>query len=90
MDKLLSFLFASSLLIGCYLQPSDGVFLPVAFLLLPGLSLIWFGADIASWAGPTHKKIIKTPLASTYLKLSGWILLLLLPLIPWGAYYLRD
>lgn len=90
MDKVLSFLFALLLLVACYLQPTTGVFLPVALLMLPGLALVWFGTEIGSWAGPTGRRLLRTPLAPTYVKLTGWAMLFLLPLIPWSAYYLRD
>lgn len=84
MEKVLSFLVAGAILIGCYLQPFEGVFLPVALLLLVPLALIWFGGEVGSWAGPSGKRWLGTTRPTLHVKIVGWVLLALLPLVPLG------
>lgn len=78
-EKVLSLLLCFVYLVGSYLYADAGTILFVAAGLIVPLVGIWFSEELASFLGPSGRRMLRGPSPTIFVKLAGWLLLLLLP-----------
>lgn len=81
MDKALSLLVAFVSLIGSYLWGVPGSMIPVALSVSLAILLIWFAQEVGAWAGPTGKSLLNVRFPSRIVRLVGWTVLIITPLV---------
>jgi hypothetical protein len=59
------------------LRPASMVFAAIAYMILP-LAAIWFGDELGGYSSGFH---VNAPTPGIAVKLLGWVLLLLTPLV---------